>query len=229
MRPGPGGRAHLSTSPQPTEIDQEQSSRAASQRSPESGIHSPPPARAPRGHSGCVRARVRRGRLAPRRAPSRPPRGGGRKTEKLKSRRTEDTPRGAGFQVPTSRRVDPLIRRAAIPPFAYTAATWGPPSDRHADRACSRERLDQTAPAQGGAVGHRLRRRSVGAVAGDRLSRGRLPLARRHEADRDPRSVDRPSSCAGSSLVSRRPRGATGRCPGTAREPNIACRSAGST
>jgi TolB-like protein len=54
---------------------------------------------------------------------------------------------------------------------------WGPSLERHADRACTREHLDEPAAPQGGAVGAGLRRRRLGVPAGPRVRRRVLPLA----------------------------------------------------
>ena len=60
----------------------------------------------------------------------------------------------------------------------YTPATWGPPSERHARRAWSREHLDQVAPPQGRPVGSGLRRRRLGVPARAWVRQRSLSLAR---------------------------------------------------
>ena len=57
----------------------------------------------------------------------------------------------------------------------YTPTPWGPPIERHAGRAWSREHLDQAAPPQGGAVGSGLRRCCLGVPAGPRVPQ-RAPI-----------------------------------------------------
>ena len=85
--------------------------------------------------------------------------------------------------MPAPSPVAPRVRRSLTLP-----ATWGPPSDRHADRACRREYLGQTAPPQGGPVGACLRRRRLGVSAGPRVHERHLRLAAPAPPDRAPRT-----------------------------------------
>ena len=64
----------------------------------------------------------------------------------------------------------------------YTPTPWGPPIDRHAGRACSREHVGQSAAPQGGAVGASVRGRRVGAAAGSGICHRYLRLANGHRA-----------------------------------------------
>ncbi len=91
------------------------------------------------------------------------------------------------------------------PRCRYTLAPWVPSIDRHADRACSREHLDQTAPPQGRPVGTGLRRCCLGIPAGPGVRHRDLPLAGATSPDRVPGTPDRPAHRPGSRVVPRRP------------------------